>query len=535
MVETLVAHGAGRVFCVAGESYLPVLDAFLDFPQIEVVTCRHESGATFMAEAYGGLHGTKPGIAMVTRGPGACNASIGIHAAKQSSSPLVMFVGLVGIGDRDKEAFQEFDLPQMFGSHTKWAAVIDRADRIGEYVTRAMHVAVSGRPGPVVLGLPEDILSESVQSSASVIPSVRSATSAQDINKIIEALRGAERPLIIAGGSSWSDEDCKNLAAFASASHIPVVASFRRHDLVNHTEGHYVGELGTGPNPKLVENVKRADVILAIGTRLSEITAQSYTLVQPAQKIIHVFPEAEEFGKSCMPEIAVQAHSGPFAAALAAHRIDGRNWNGWREELRAEYLSWSDTSGAVASKWNGADMTAVFAQLCNLLPLDAIVTTDAGNFSGWAQRYLRYGRPGRLLAPISGAMGYAVPSAVAASLSYPNRVVLGLCGDGGFMMTGQEIATAIRHKAKPIIMVCNNSMYGTIRMHQERDFPGRISATALTNPDFVMLAQSYGAFGGRVNHADEFENVWKEAVNSGLPALIEIVMDPRQITTRSKI
>jgi acetolactate synthase-1/2/3 large subunit len=535
LVETLAAYGAERVFCVAGESYLPVLDALLDVPEIEVVTCRHESGATFMAEAYGFLHGDKPGIAMVTRGPGACNASIGIHAAKQSSSPLVMFVGLVAMGDRDKEAFQEFDLPQMFGSHTKWAAVIDRADRMGEYVTRALHVAVSGRPGPVVLGLPEDILAEMVDTKIKVIPPVRVAPSPHDIERVLEALRGAERPLIIAGGGGWSDADCENLAAFASASHIPVAASFRRQDLVNHKEGHYVGELGTGPNPKLVENVKRADVILAIGSRLGEITSQSYSLLQPGQKIIHVFPEAEEFGKSCMPDIAVQAHAGPFVAALSAHRIDGRNWNGWREELRAEYLNWSDTAGAAASQWNGADMTAVFAHLRRLLPADSIITTDAGNFSGWAQRYLQYGRPNRLLAPISGAMGYAVPSAISASLAYPGRVVLGLCGDGGFMMTGQEIATAIRHKATPIIMVCNNSMYGTIRMHQERDFPGRISATALTNPDFVKLAQSYGAFGGRVGHADEFEGIWNAAINSGLPALIEITMDPRQITTRARI
>jgi acetolactate synthase-1/2/3 large subunit len=437
--------------------------------------------------------------------------------------------------DRDKEAFQEFDLPQMFGSHTKWAAVIDSAERMGEYVARALHVAVSGRPGPVVLGLPEDILAEMVNTKVKVIPPVRVAPSPHDIERVLDALRGAERPLIIAGGSAWRDADCENLAAFASASHIPVAASFRRQDIVNHKEGHYVGELGTGPNPKLVDNVKRADVILAIGSRLGEITSQSYSLIQSGQKIIHVFPEAEEFGKSCMPDIAVQAHSGPFVAALSAHRVDGRLWNSWREELRAEYLSWSDTAGAAASRWNGADMTTVFAHLRRLLPVDAIVTTDAGNFSGWAQRYLQYGRPNRLLAPISGAMGYAVPSAVSVSLAYPDRVVLGLCGDGGFMMTGQEIATAIRHNAKPIIMVCNNSMYGTIRMHQERDFPGRVSGTALTNPDFVKLAQSYGAYGGRVGHADEFEAVWMEAIKSSLPALIEITMDPRQITTRAKI
>lgn len=535
VVEALAAHRARRVFCVAGESYLPVLDGLLDYPEIEVITCRHESGATFAAETYGLLHGDQPGIAMVTRGPGACNASIGVHAAKQSSAPLIMFVGLVGIGDRDKEAFQEFDLAQMFGSHTKWSAVIDQASRISEYVARAFHVAISGRPGPVVLGLPEEILSEMVEAGAPpVVGYARSGPAASDVDAVLKMLSGAERPLVIAGGSCWRAHECDDLASFASAAHLPVAASFRRQDLVNHKSAHYVGELGTGPNPKLVELVKQADVILSLGSRLGEITAQNYSLIQPSQKVIHVFSEAEEFGKSFMPALSVCAHPGAFASALAAKRLDGRRWASWQKQLREEYLSWSDIRVGEYSNWNGADMTQVFAQLRNALPDDAVVTTDAGNFSGWAQRYLHYGRPGRLFAPISGAMGYAVPSAVSAALEYPDRVVLGLCGDGGFMMTGQELATAMRYGAKPIIMVCNNSMFGTIRMHQENHFPGRISATALTNPDFVKLAESYGAFGGRVEKAEDFSSVWDAAIASNKAALIEIVMDPRQITTRAK-
>lgn len=535
LVEVLIAHSVDRVFTVAGESYLPVLDAFLNAPQIEVVTCRHESGAAFMAESCGMMACDKPGIAFVTRGPGACNASIGVHAAKQSSIPMVLFVGLVSRGDRDREAFQEFDLPQMFASHAKWAAVVDRADRMAEYVSRAMHVAVSGRFGPVVLGLPEDVLVEYAGGDiVRVLPPVKICPSPQDVGSALEMLASARNPLVIAGGPGWSDQDCENLAGFASAAHLPVVAAFRRQDLINHSVGCYVGELGTGPNPQLVENAGMADVVLLLGARPDEITTQGYTLFKPGQKIIHVYPDEMEFGKGCMPDLAVQAHAGPFVAALAARRIDGRLWAGWRDKLRAQYVEWSGIEKGVNRGWQGADMTEIFASLRDLLPADAIVTTDAGNFSGWAQRYLRYGRPGRLLAPVSGAMGYAVPAAVSAALAHPERLVLGICGDGGFMMTGQELATAIHHGANPVIMICNNGMYGTIRMHQERAFPGRISATSLTNPDFAALARSYGAYGATVSDAAEFESIWQEALNSGRPAVIEIRMNPRQITTRAK-
>jgi len=535
LVKSLAAHGTRRVFSVAGESYLPALDAVLDYPHIEVVTCRQESGVTFAAEAYGLLTG-KPGVAFVTRGPGACNASIGVHAAKQSSSPMVMFVGLVRTVDRDKEAFQEFDLPQMFDSHSKWAAVIDRADQIEAYVARAMHMAASGRPGPVVLGLPEEILSEVVTDIVPkvILPSVLNPHK-HELKNLLNILSGAERPLIIVGGSCWSEQACEDLGRFAAAAHLPVAASFRRQDIVDHNASYYVGELGTGPNPKLVEAAGQADVVLVLNARINEMMTQSYTLFKSEQHIIHVYPSSDEFGKAYAPDFTLQAHIEPVMAALAASRLDGRKWAGWKDVLRQNYTDWSHIEAGADAGWKGADMTQVFAHLRAVLPGDAVVTTDAGNFSGWCQRYLRYGRPGRLLAPVCGGMGYAVPSAVSASLECLDKVVLGVCGDGGFMMTSMELATAMHHGAKPIIMVCNNSMYGTIRMHQERDFPNRISGTALTNPDFVKLAESHGAFAAHVGHADNFLEVWNAALDADRLALIEVQMDPRQITTNATL
>jgi acetolactate synthase-1/2/3 large subunit len=535
LVKTLAALGAKRAFCVAGESYLPVLDGLLDFPHIDVVTCRHESGATFMAEAYGQLTGL-PGIAMVTRGPGACNAAIGIHTAMQSSTPLIMFVGLINSADRDKEAFQEFDLRQMFGSLSKWQAVIDRADRIPEYVARAWSVAMAGRPGPVVLGLPEDVLFPETQDvPVRIFAPVHSVAFKGQIDALNDMISRAERPLLIAGGGAqWSDAACSDLLHFAKTAHLPVATSFRCQDIFDHRDKNYIGELGTSSNPALIERVKQADVILALNARLDEMTLQGYSLLQPDQKIIQVLPSAEEFGKSCIPDLAIVASIEPFISELASRfDLDGRRWSGWRDAGRLDYLDWTAIPDQRDKKWIGADMTLIFKHLQDHLPQDAMITTDAGNFSGWAQRYLRYGRPGRLLAPVSGAMGYAVPSAVAASLEHPGRIVLGLCGDGGFLMTSQELATALHHKASPKIIVCNNSMYGTIRMHQNKEYPGRISATSLTNPDFVKLGESYGCFSSLVSDAVEFPEIWRKACAYKGAALIEIRMDPAQITTRS--
>jgi acetolactate synthase-1/2/3 large subunit len=537
IARALVAHGARRVFCVAGESYLPVLDGLLDYPEIEVVTCRQEGGVTFMAEAYGQMTG-QPGIAMVTRGPGACNAAIGVHTAMQSSTPMILFVGLIATPDRDREAFQEFDLKQMFGSLSKWQAVIDSAERLSEYVARAWHIALSGRPGPVVLGLPEDVLFPAApDQDIRIIPTADIAPRPSDIQAVKDALSAASAPLIVLGGGvGWSDQAISDIAAFSSAAHIPMVNTFRCQDIADNTHSNYIGELGTSSNPQLIECVKKADIILAVNARLDEMTLQSYTLFQAEQKIIHVYPSAEEFGKAVMPHIAVQAHAAPFCAAMAAAgRIDGRKWAHWRDEARADYLAWTSLPAPdkQSKSWNGADMNEIYRYLQSALPRDAIVTTDAGNFSGWAQRYIRYGRPGRLLAPVSGAMGYAVPAAVSAALEHPERTVLGICGDGGFMMNAQELATAAHYGAKPIIMICNNGIYGTIRMHQQREYPGRFSATSLTNPDFVMMAQSYGRYAARIKHADEFADIFAQAQSSESGAVIEIIMDPAQLTTRS--
>lgn len=534
LVEVLARQGVTRLACVAGESYLPVLDALLDYPGIDVVTCRQEGGAGFMAEAWGKLSG-QPGICFVTRGPGICNASIAIHTAKQDSTPLIVFMGQVRRWERGREAFQEVDVRAVFGTLAKWATEIDDPARIPEIVNHAFHVATSGRPGPVVIGLPEDMLSEDAEAVISDIVRVTPpGARAADIESALRILQGAERPLAIVGGSGWSERGISDIADFAKLAHLPVVVAFRNHDLVDHRLSCYVGELGTGPNPALVDRVHNADVLLVVGSRLDEITTQNYTLIDN-QKIIHIHQDGDEIGKVYPVAAGIQADVNLAAAMLAgmAFPVDGRKWAGWRDDARRDYLEWTAIEPNGRPAFDGADMTMVFAQLRGFLPADAVVTTDAGNFSGWAQRYLSYGRPGRLLAPISGAMGYSVPSAIGASIAHPDRVVVGLCGDGGFMMNGQEVATAIHHGARPIIILCNNGMYGTIRMHQEKKYPGRVSATALTNPDFVALARSYGAYATRVDRADDFGRAWAEARASGMISLIEICMDPRQITTRS--
>ena len=536
LVECLADHGIKQVTTVAGESYLAVLDALLDHPEIEVITCRQEGGAAFMAEARGKLT-DKPGICFVTRGPGACNASIGVHTAMQDSTPMILFMGQVARADKGREAFQEIDVPQVFGGLAKWATEITDPARIPETINRAFKVALSGRPGPVVIALPEDMLTETA--SAHIQPpidTIAAAPGKEDMHTMQELLRKATNPVILVGGHGWDNEDCAELARFASTAHIPVVASFRRQDIIDHRQKCYVGELGTGPNPALVDKLHHADLWIVMGARLNEITTQGYKL--PAvqgdkRKIIHIHPAANELGKVYTPALAIAASIKETLAALPS--VDGRGWADWRENLRKLYESWTDISDKKLFKWNGADMTAIYQTLRDIMPPAAIITTDAGNFSGWAQRYLQYGRPARLLAPISGAMGYAVPAAISASLAEPEKTVIGICGDGGFMMNGQELATAMKHGAKPIILLCNNGIYGTIRMHQERDYPGRHSATDLHNPDFVALAESYGAFAARVEDAADFEATCKAAQDSDKAAVIEIRMDQRQITTNAKL
>jgi acetolactate synthase I/II/III large subunit len=538
IVAALRAHGVDTAFSVAGESYLEVLDALFDAPEIRLVTCRQEGGAAFMAEAYGKLTG-KPGILLVTRGPGACNASIGIHTAFQDSTPMVVLVGQVARHQIDREAFQEVDFRKMFAPLAKWVAQIDMAERIPELVNQAFQVAVSGRPGPVVLALPEDMLRDR-RAAAVVGPcqAVRAHPGAADLAELRRLLAAAERPmLLVGGGGGWSDAACADIARFAAANDLPVCCSFRRQDICDNRVPGFVGDLGTGAAPALVARFRAADLLLAVGARIGEITSQSYSLLgipDPGKILIHVHTSAEELGRVFRPTLAIQSGMAEFAAAAAAlEPVAAPRWAAWRREARAEYEA--GLTPAAAPSGTALDLGAVMTWLRQRLPDDAIVTSDAGNFSGWPNRFLQYRRPGRQLGPTSGAMGYGVPAAVAASLVHPRRIVVGFCGDGGFMMTGQEIATALMTGSHPIILLFNNSMYGTIRMHQERRFPGRIVGTELKNPDFPALATAYGAFGAGVSRTAEFAAAFEAAVAARRAAIIELRIDPEMITTRTTL
>jgi len=535
VVAALCAHHVDTAFSVAGESYLEVLDALFDAPEIHLVTCRQEGGAAFMAEAYGKLTG-RPGVLLVTRGPGACNASIGIHTAFQDSTPMVVLVGQVARHQIDREAFQEVDFRKMFAPLAKWVAQIDMAERVPELVNQAFQVATSGRPGPVVLALPEDMLRD--RRAAAVIGPYRPVHAhpgAADLTEMHRLLAAAERPMMLVGGSGWTDQACRDIARFAEANDLPVCCSFRRQDIVDNQLPYFVGDLGTGANPALVARVKEADLLLAVGARIGEITSQSYSLLgipDPGKVLVHVHAAAEELGRVFRPTLAIQSGMSEFAAAVtgllpvpASHRAR------WRESVRAEYEAGLVPSAAGAT----LDLGKVMGWLRDRLPDDAIVTSDAGNFSGWPNRFLQYRRPGRQLGPTSGAMGYGVPAAVAAKLVHPDRLVVGFCGDGGFMMTGQELATSMLEGIGPIILVFNNAMYGTIRMHQERRFPGRVVGTALKNPDFLSLARAYGVFGASVTRTEEFAPVFEEAAARRGAAIIELRMDPEMITTRSTL
>jgi acetolactate synthase I/II/III large subunit len=535
VVAALRAHGVDMAFSVAGESYLEVLDALFDAPEIRLVTCRHEGGAAFMAEAYSKLTG-KPGVLLVTRGPGACNASIGVHTAFQDSTPLVVLVGQVARHQIDREAFQEVDFRRMFAPLAKWVVQIDMAERVPELINQGFQIAVSGRPGPVVLALPEDMLRDCCAAPvAGPYRAVRAHPGAADLGELRRLLAAAERPMMLVGGSGWSDEACRDITRFVLANDLPVCCSFRRQDIVDNRLPCFVGDLGTGASPSLVARVKQADLLLAVGARIGEITSQSYSLLgipEPGKALIHVHAAAEELGRVFRPSLAIQSGVPEFAAAVATLApVAAPRWSAWREAARAEY-----EAGLVSpSSSSPLDLGEIMRWLRDRLPDDAIVTSDAGNFSGWPNRFLQYRRPGRQLGPTSGAMGYGVPAAVAAKLVHPDRLVVGFCGDGGFMMTGQELATAMLEGTGPIILVFNNSMYGTIRMHQERRFPGRAVGTALKNPDFVALAHAYGAFGTSITSTADFAPAFEEAASGSRTAIIELKMDPEMITTRTTL
>jgi acetolactate synthase-1/2/3 large subunit len=542
LVDQLVIHGVDQVFCVPGESYLAVLDALYDArDRIGLVNARHEAGAANMAEAYGKLTG-RPGVVMVTRGPGACHAAIGVHTAAQDSTPMVLLVGQIPRRLADREAFQEVDYRQMFGPLAKWVAQIDQAERIPEYLARAFHVATSGRPGPVVLALPEDLLSDAVTvADATPYAALQPAPGPADLARLRELLEAAQRPLLVVGGSRWTDAACAQLQAFAEAWDIPTTTAFRRMDLVDNTSPVYAGDFGLAPVPSLPGRLRDADLVIAVGTRLAGITTRDHATLealQPRPALVHVYPDADELGIVIRPELGIVAGPAAFAAALATVATvatprpeTAARWTAWTRAANADFVA-----NLEPSTYDGAlDMGRALADLRARLPRDTIVTLDAGNHTGWPMRYLSFGRPGRLLGPISGAMGYGAPAAVAASLMHPGRLVVGFVGDGGFMMSGQELATAVQHGARPILVVFNNASYGTIRMHQEREYPGRVIATELQNPDFAALARAYGAHGELVTQTAEFLPAFERAVASGRAALIELRTDPQRITTRSML
>jgi len=534
LVDQLARQSVDRVFCVPGESYLAALDG-LHGSGIETIICRQEGGAAMMAEAAGKLTG-RPGVAFVTRGPGATNAAAGVHIAFQDSTPMILFIGQVALHQRDREAFQEVDYRAMFAPLAKWVAEIELTERIPEYVSHAFHVAQSGRPGPVVLALPEDMLfAHATVADALPATPVRSEVSEDVVGAVAAELAAADRPLVIVGGSGWSAEAAADLARVAEAYDLPVGASFRCQDFLDNRHACYVGDVGIGINPKLAQRVKDADLLLVLGARLGEITTSGYTLLdvpQPRQRLVHVHPDPSELGRVYRPDMAVAARASDLVHRLAA-RPANRNpaRAAWREAARADLDAWQEpqeTPGAVK-------MEQVVHHLSETLDADAIVTNGAGNYSAWLHRYYRYKDWRTQLAPTSGSMGYGLPAAVAAKLAFPERQVVCLAGDGCFQMTMQELGTACQYGANVVVIVSNNSMYGTIRMHQERHYPGRVSGTDIVNPDFAALARSYGALGEVVTRTEDFPAALERALAAGKPALIELKVDPAALSPRATL
>lgn len=535
LVDALRIHGVDTIFGVPGESYLAVLDALHDVgDEIKFVICRQEGGAANMADAYGKMTG-RPGICFVTRGPGATNASLGIHTAHQDSTPVILFIGQVGNDVVEREAFQEIDYRRMFGPMAKWVAQIDRADRVPEYLSHAFHTAVSGRPGPVVLALPEDMQTD----MASVPDTARyqrvAANPGQgDMQKLRDMLAQAERPMVILGGGGWNRTAVDDLQAFVTTYNLPVGCAYRCQDLIDNRDPHYVGDVAVGLNPKLAERFRQCDLLLVVGARLGEWTTVNYTLFdvpRPKMKFVHVHPGAEELGRVYQADLLINSGMPEFAAAARALEPVAERWAEWTGGARADLEAWQQPV-AVPGKVN---MSEVIHVLRRRLPRDAIVTNGAGNFSLWAHRFYHYGAFRTQLAPTSGAMGYGVPAAVAAKVVHPERTVVSFSGDGDFLMTGQELATAAQYDLKITFIVVNNGMYGTIRMHQEREFPARVSGTMLKNPDFAALARAYGLQGEIVEATADFEAAFERAQKASTASLIEVRIDPDAISPRTTL
>ena len=540
VADILQANGIDAAFCVPGESFLAVLDALYDGPT-RLITCRHEAAAANMAVAYGKLTG-RPGVCLVTRGPGATQASVGVHTAAQDSAPMLLLVGQVSRAVRGREAFQELDVPAVFGPMAKWAAEAADPHRLPELLARAVRTATSGRPGPVVLALPEDVLTATTRvGDARPVRPVAPGVAPADLARLRELLGGARRPLVVAGGPGWSEAAAADLQTVAEASRLPVAVSFRSQDVLDNRSPSYVGDLGVSANPALAERVRAADLLVAVGPRLGAITTGGYRLLEapvPRQRLVHVHPGLGELGRLYQPDLAVNAAVGPFLAAWrSVPPVPGDAWAAWTEAARANYQAWvrpwpatgpgrpgqPDTGAA------GVDLGQALAAMRERLPDDAVVTSGAGNYSIWVHRFFQFRRHGTQLAPKSGAMGFGLPAALAAKVVHPERPVVAVAGDGDFLMCGQELATAVQERLDIIVLVVNNGRYGTIRMHQERTYPGRVIGTELQNPDFRTLAEAYGAAAETVSDTGAFPAAFERALAAGRPALLDLRVGPDAI------
>jgi acetolactate synthase I/II/III large subunit len=529
LANALVRQGVDIAFGVPGESFLPLLDGLVDQGNFQFITCRQEGGAAYMAEAYAKLTG-KPGVVMVTRGPGASNAMVGIHTAYQDSTPMVLLIGQVGTDMVEREAFQEVDYRRMYSECAKWVGSIDRVDRIDEFVSHAFHIAQSGRQGPVVLALPEDVLYlEDEEKPTAAAHIVQPGLDRQIFADAMKAFANEKHPMVLAGGGNWNAAACDSLKAWAQRENVPVATSFRWQDLIDNQDPCYAGDLGIAANPALVKRIQEADVLLVIGERLGEMTTAGYSILTPPQaknKLIHVLSSPDELGRVYRPEFAINCSPENFCAALADVKMGSSYDQHQMQTAHDEYLAWSRPVTVPGD----LQLAQIMASLPNAIPRDAIITNGAGNFATWVHRFYPYGGFKSQLAPTNGSMGYGLPAAIAAKIAEPNRVVIAVCGDGDFMMNCQELATAARYEAYPIVLVVNNSMLGTIRMHQEREFTKRVMGTGLTNPDFVKFAESFGMPGYRVSKTEEFAAAFDKALASNKGALIELVLDPEVIT-----
>ena len=529
LVDNLVAQGCDRIFTVPGESFLAVLDALHDTPSVDLVVCRQEGGVAYMADADARMTG-RPGVAFVTRGPGATNAAVGVHVARQDSTPMLLFIGDVARGDRDREGFQEIDFAAMFAPLAKWTVRIDDAARIPEYVARAWSTAVSGRPGPVVIALPEDMLTDAVEAADRPrTPRFAQAADPLAVAAMMDLLKDACAPIAIVGGAGWCRGTAAPFALWAERIGLPVAGAFRRQDSIPNDSPIWAGNLGYGPNPKLIQRVKEADLVIAVGARLGEATTDGYKLItpdHPGQILVHVHPDPSELGKVFRTDLPICADVKEFAELCAAWDDEVIHFDAGGQ-AHGDWLEWSSPQPRGGAT---LDMGQLVLALRDALPADTIICNGAGNFSAWFHRYWRYAGCPSQLAPTNGSMGYGVPAAVAASLRAPERSVLAVAGDGDFLMNGQELATAVSRGADLLVLVVDNGSYGTIRMHQEREYPGRVSGTGLVNPDFAALARAYGAWAATVERTEEFAGVLEQALGQRGVRLIHLKTDVEQIT-----